>query len=49
MGPLTRFVVTNAILVQSIFLAFFIGILSGYVPSWGASRKSVTATLREVF
>jgi putative ABC transport system permease protein len=49
MGPLTGFVVTNAILVESIFLAFFIGILSGYVPAWGASRKSVTATLREVF
>jgi putative ABC transport system permease protein len=49
LGPLTRFVVTNAILVQSIFLGFFIGIVSGYLPSWGASRRSVTATLREVF
>jgi putative ABC transport system permease protein len=49
MGPLTGFVVTNAIVVQAIFLAFFIGILSGYVPAWGASRRSVTATLREVF
>jgi putative ABC transport system permease protein len=49
LGPLTQFVVTNAILVESIFLAFFIGIVSGYLPSWGASRRSVTATLREVF
>ncbi len=49
LGPLTQFVVTNAIVVESVFLAFFIGILSGYLPSWSASRRSVTATLREVF
>ena len=49
MGPLASFVVTNAILVQGLFLAFFIGIVSGLVPSFGASRRSVAATLREVF
>jgi putative ABC transport system permease protein len=49
LGPLSGFVVTNAILVQAIFLALFIGILSGWIPSYGASRRSVTATLREVF
>jgi putative ABC transport system permease protein len=49
LGPLTQFVVTNAIVVESIFLAFFIGILSGYLPSWSASRRSVTATLHELF
>jgi putative ABC transport system permease protein len=49
LGPLASFIVTNAILVQGIFLAFFIGIVSGIVPSWGASRRSVAATLREVF
>jgi putative ABC transport system permease protein len=49
LGPLSGFVVTNAILVQAVFLALFIGILSGWVPSWGASRRSVTGTLREVF
>jgi putative ABC transport system permease protein len=48
LGPLTAFLVTNAVIVQGLFLAFFIGILSGVIPSWGASRRSVAATLREV-
>ena len=49
LGPLTAFVVSNVILVQAIFIAFFIGILSGWVPALGASRRSVAQTLREVF
>jgi putative ABC transport system permease protein len=49
LGPLSSFVMTNAILVQALFLAFFIGILSGVVPSFGAARRSVAATLRDVF
>jgi putative ABC transport system permease protein len=49
LGPLSGFIVTNVILVQAVFLAFFIGILSGVVPSWGAARRSVASTLREVF
>jgi putative ABC transport system permease protein len=49
LGPLAGFVVTNAILVQGLFLSLFIGIVSGVVPALGASRRSVAATLREVF
>jgi putative ABC transport system permease protein len=49
MGPLAGFVVTNWLLVQALFVAFFIGIVSGVVPSFGAARRSVAATLREVF
>jgi putative ABC transport system permease protein len=49
LGPLASFVVTNAILVEGLFLACFIGILSGVVPALGASRRSVATTLREVF
>jgi putative ABC transport system permease protein len=49
MGPLSGFVVSNWILVQALFIAFFVGILSGVVPSFGAARRSVAATLREVF
>lgn len=49
MGPLTAFVVTNAVIVQGIFLAFLIGILTGVVPAFGASRRSVALTLREIF
>ncbi len=49
LGPLAGFVVTSAILVQGLFLSLFIGIVSGVVPAFGASRRSVAATLREVF
>jgi len=49
MGPLGSFVVTNTILVQGLFLAFFVGMISGVVPSFGAARRPVAQTLREVF
>jgi len=49
LGPLSGFIVTDAILVQALFLAFFIGIISGWLPALGASRRSVAQTLREVF
>ena len=49
LGPLTGFIITNTILVQALFLSFFIGILSGWIPALGASRRSVAQTLREVF
>ena len=48
-GPLTWFIVTNAILVEGLFLAFFVGLISGIVPALGASRRGVAQTLREVF
>jgi putative ABC transport system permease protein len=49
LGPLGSFVVTHTILVQGLFLAFFVGMISGVVPSWGAARRPVAQTLREVF
>jgi putative ABC transport system permease protein len=49
MGPLTAFILTNAVIVQGLFLSLFIGILTGVVPAFGASRRSVALTLREVF
>ena len=49
MGPMTGFIVTDAIAIQAVFIAFFIGILSGWIPALGASRRSVAQTLREVF
>jgi putative ABC transport system permease protein len=48
-GPMNAFFVTNAVLVQTLFVAFFIGIVSGAFPAFGASRKSVAQTMREVF
>lgn len=49
LGPLGSFIVSETILVQGLFLAFFVGMLSGVVPSVGAARRPVAATLREVF
>jgi putative ABC transport system permease protein len=49
LGPLGGFIVTETILVQGLFLALFVGMLSGVVPSFGAARQPVAATLREVF
>lgn len=48
MGPLGSFIVTPTIFVQTLFLALFIGMLSGLVPSFGAARRSVAEALREV-
>jgi len=48
MGPLGNFIVTPTIFVQTLFLALFIGMLSGLVPSFGAARRSVSEALREV-
>ena len=48
-GPLTWFIVTNTILVEGLFLAFFVGLISGIVPALGAARRGVVETLREVF
>src|SRR5262249_8828262 len=49
MGPLTWFIVTNTILVEGLFLAFFVGLISGFVPSIAAARRGVAETLREVY
>ena len=48
-GPLTWFIVTNTILVEGLFLAFFVGLISGFIPALGAARRGVAQTLREVF
>ncbi len=48
LGPLGSFIVTQAILVQGLFLALFVGMLAGVVPALGAARRSVAETLREV-
>jgi putative ABC transport system permease protein len=49
LGPLSNFVIGPTIAVQGVFLALFIGMISGVVPSFGAARKSVVESLREVF
>ena len=40
---------TNTILVEGLFLAFFVGLISGVLPALGAARRGVAETLREVY
>lgn len=49
LGPLGSFIVTQTILVQGLFLALFVGMISGVVPAFGAARRGVAETLREVW
>ena len=49
LGPLGGFIVTHAIVVQGLFLALFVGILSGVVPALGRRAPERRRTLREVF
>ncbi len=49
LGPLGSFIVSQAIAVQGLFLALFVGMISGVVPALGAARRGVAQTLREVF
>jgi putative ABC transport system permease protein len=48
-GPLSGFIVTDAIVVEALFVAFFVGIVSGWVPAFGAARRSCSQTMRDVF
>jgi ABC-type antimicrobial peptide transport system permease subunit len=37
------------VVVQGLALSLGIGVVAGLVPAWGAARKPVAQTLREVF
>ena len=49
LGPLGGFVVTETVVAQGLCLALAVGFAAGWVPAWGAARKSVAATLRETY
>lgn len=49
LGPLASFVLTPAVFIQGLFLALFVGMLAGFVPSIGAARKPVVQALHEIF
>jgi putative ABC transport system permease protein len=49
LGPLGAFILTAPVIAQGLFLALFIGMVAGIVPSFGAARKPVVQTLRDVF
>jgi len=49
LGPLGGFIVNQAVVVQGLLLSLAIGVVAGVVPAFGAARKPVAQTLREVF
>jgi putative ABC transport system permease protein len=49
LGPLTGFLVTPGIVGQGIALSVVVGLIAGIAPAWGAARRPVAETLREVF
>jgi putative ABC transport system permease protein len=49
LGPLSGFLVSPAIVGQGVALAVAVGLVAGIAPAYGAARKPVAVTLREVF
>ena len=49
LGPLGGFIVNQAVVLQGLALSLVIGLVAGLVPAWGAARKPVAQTLREIF
>jgi putative ABC transport system permease protein len=49
LGLLGGFVVTPEVVVQGLLLALGVGLVAGCAPAWGAARRPVAATLRDVF
>jgi putative ABC transport system permease protein len=49
LGALTGFLVTPDIVAWGIALSILVGLVAGIAPAWGAARRPVAETLREVF
>ncbi len=49
LGPLGGFIVNQTVILEGLALSLAIGVVAGIVPAWGAARKPVAQTLREVF
>jgi len=49
LGPLGGFLVTPGVIVEGLVLSLAIGVFAGFAPAFGAARRPVANTLREVF
>ncbi|MCC6639897.1 MAG: ABC transporter permease [Deltaproteobacteria bacterium] len=49
LGPLGGFIVNQTVVLQGLALSLLIGLVAGLIPAWGAARKPVAQTLREIF
>lgn len=48
LGPLTLFLMPVSVMIQGLFIALFVGILAGVIPSRGAARLNVATALRQI-
>lgn len=49
LGPLASFIITDTVVAQGALLSLLVGLLAGVAPAYGAARRPVAETLREVF
>jgi putative ABC transport system permease protein len=49
LGPLGAFIVTPGVIAQGAALSLLVGLLAGVLPAYGAARRPVAQTLRDVF
>jgi putative ABC transport system permease protein len=48
LGPLTLFLMPVSVMIQGLFIALFVGMLAGVIPSRGAARLKVATALRQI-
>jgi len=48
LGPLSLFLMPVSVMIQGVFIALFVGILAGVIPSRGAARLNVASALRQI-
>ncbi|MBI3756424.1 MAG: ABC transporter permease [Deltaproteobacteria bacterium] len=48
LGPLAMFIMPVSVMIQGLFLALTVGILSGVIPARGAARLNVATALRQI-
>ncbi len=48
LGPLAMFIMPVSVMIQGLFLALTVGLLSGVIPARGAARLNVATALRQI-
>jgi putative ABC transport system permease protein len=48
LGPLGMFIMPISVMIQGLFLALLVGMLSGVIPARGAARLNVATALRQI-
>lgn len=48
LGPLSLFLMPVSVMIQGVFIALFVGIVAGVIPSRNAARLNVASALRQI-